>query len=269
MLDVAIIGGGLAGLSLARQLQAKQLDYTVFESRTRFGGRILSRAPAISSSDSGFRFDLGPSWIWPDEQPLIASLLQQFSIACYPQWQEGINLYMNERDAPPQGYRDDTGYYGAYRIAGGTYQLINVLLQQLPTDKVRLKHSLQTVHDKVDHVELQFDVDGQAVTIAAKKIVLCIPLRVLAEQINFTPALDQKLVAMMKDTPTWMAGHAKAVVVYDRPFWREAKLSGNGFAIYPGAVLREIFDACSEDQQYAAISGFFGLPPAMRQQYTP
>ncbi|MGB5869965.1 MAG: FAD-dependent oxidoreductase, partial [Albidovulum sp.] len=38
--DVLNIGGGLAGLSLARGLHAAGQDFLLLESRSRFGGRI-------------------------------------------------------------------------------------------------------------------------------------------------------------------------------------------------------------------------------------
>jgi monoamine oxidase len=43
MLDVAIIGGGLCGLALAHSLQARYLDWTLFDARDRLGGRVLTR----------------------------------------------------------------------------------------------------------------------------------------------------------------------------------------------------------------------------------
>ncbi len=38
--NVLIIGGGLAGLSLAWQLQKRGFDYQLIEARARFGGRV-------------------------------------------------------------------------------------------------------------------------------------------------------------------------------------------------------------------------------------
>lgn len=67
----------------------------------------------------------------------------------------------------------------------------------------------------------------------------------------------------MKDKPTWMAGQAKAVAIYDWPFWREAGLSGQ-VTSWAGP-LQEIHDA-SPDTGYGALFGFFGLPAKMRQE---
>ncbi|MDX1812959.1 MAG: FAD-dependent oxidoreductase, partial [Gammaproteobacteria bacterium] len=184
-----------------------------------------------------------------------------------PQWQKGMSLYMQEREARPSVYQDETAYAGAHRITGGSYRLIEALLQDLPSSSLHLKHQLLELENKTDYIRLRFDVEGDVVEINAKRVVLTIPPRVLAQHVRFTPELDQKLITLMQNTPTWMASHAKAVIRYQKAFWHDSNLSGNGFAIYPGAVLREIFDACSPNQDQAAISGFFALPADLRQEY--
>ncbi|HVW70423.1 MAG TPA: FAD-dependent oxidoreductase, partial [Steroidobacteraceae bacterium] len=69
--EVAIIGGGLAGLYAARLLQAAGANYVLVEARDRLGGRIFTVDAAGSLCDDGF--DVGPSWLWPRMQPLSAN----------------------------------------------------------------------------------------------------------------------------------------------------------------------------------------------------
>jgi phytoene desaturase len=61
MKKAAVIGSGFAGLSAATSLAQKGFDVTVFEKNAGPGGR------ARLLSESGFSFDMGPSWYWmPD-----------------------------------------------------------------------------------------------------------------------------------------------------------------------------------------------------------
>ena len=56
-----VIGGGIAGLSAASFLAKSGFDVTLLEKNDHLGGR------ARKFSDSGFTFDMGPSWYWmPD-----------------------------------------------------------------------------------------------------------------------------------------------------------------------------------------------------------
>ena len=262
MLDIAIIGGGLAGLSLAQRLLASKRNVMVYEARDRFGGRIISLP-----LEQPFRYDLGPSWIWPELQPRLARFIAEQRIGIYPQWLDGASLYQTERTTSPQTYVDHASYAPARRIHGGSYHLIETLLQQLPPSQLKLNHQLREVIDQHDHVELQFSHESMLLKVKARQVVMTIPPRLLANTVVFKPALDARLHEVMTATATWMASHAKFVVRYPRAFWREAELSGNALAAYPGAVLAEIFDACSSDSNYAALSGFFALPAVLRSQY--
>ena len=56
-----VIGAGFSGLSAATALASKGFDVTLIEKHSGPGGR------ARQFSDSGYTFDMGPSWYWmPD-----------------------------------------------------------------------------------------------------------------------------------------------------------------------------------------------------------
>jgi monoamine oxidase len=54
--EVAVIGGGAAGVAAARRLQDAGIDTLLIEARSRLGGR------AFTSTESGFPLDLGCGW---------------------------------------------------------------------------------------------------------------------------------------------------------------------------------------------------------------
>lgn len=262
MLDVAIIGGGLSGLALAQRLLDAGRSACVFEAADRFGGRIVSLPAA-----PGFRYDLGPGWIWPAMQPRLAAFIAQHGIGVYPQWLAGKSLYQTSREQPAKAFLDHGTYADARRIDGGAYRLVECLLQQLPGQALRPNHPLREVLDHGDHVELVFGQPAATHRVQARRVVITIPPRLLVNTVAFTPGLDARLRDVMHGTATWMAGHAKAVIRYRRAFWRDADLSGSALAAYPGAALAEIFDAGADDGEHAALSGFLALPAALRRQY--
>ncbi len=63
-------------------------------------------------------------------------------------------------------------------------------------------------------------------------------------------------------TPTWMAGQAKLIALYDEPFWRADGLSGD--VISHCGPLGEIHDASPLAEGPAALFGLVGVPPSVR-----
>jgi monoamine oxidase len=95
----------------------------------------------------------------------------------------------------------------------------------------------------------------------ARQVVLALPPRIAAT-LTFSPALPAAARDAMAATPTWMAGQAKAVLLYDCPFWRDAGLSGDAMS-HRGPMV-EIHDASPACGGPPALFGFIGLPGAQR-----
>ncbi len=81
--DVVVVGGGIAGLSCARQLAAQDYKVVVLEAASRFGGRIETGdlGPPPFPGSSAHRAEFGPMRFELDIQPLFAQLLDDFDIA--------------------------------------------------------------------------------------------------------------------------------------------------------------------------------------------
>lgn len=259
---ILIVGGGLAGLTVARRLHQAGRAFLLLEARARLGGRILTVDAAGTPAADGF--DLGPSWIWPDMQPAIAGLVDELRLPRFPQFSDGDLVFqVSPREAPRRfpGMRQEPE---SMRLAGGTGALIAALTADLPHSSLRLGAKVTEIALDDRAVTVGFvDAAGAAQRIAVGHVILALPPRLLAATVRFTPALDPATARLWRETPTWMAPHAKFVAVYDRPFWREAGLSGTAQSRV--GPLGEIHDATTASGQ-AALFGFVGVPADWRAE---
>jgi monoamine oxidase len=263
MLETAIIGGGLSGIALARSLFRQGRSVSLFEARPRLGGRILS----VPSAMSARALDLGPTWFWPDTQPLITQLVAELQLADFPQHDEGAVLHLRDPDKSPDRIEDKSVHNGARRLTGGMAALIDALAVELPETSIHLDHALIALRDAGDRAALRFSVGGELRQVEARCVVLTIPPRLVLEQVRFEPELDAATQDAMRATGTWMAAQAKIVIEYDRAYWREAGDSGNAFVTHEQAVIGEIFDTCDAAGEQAALGGFLAFMPELRRSF--
>lgn len=264
MLDTAIIGGGLCGVVLAGNLHRQGRSVALFEARERLGGRILT----VAGADSRPAMDLGPTWFWPETQPLLKHLIAELGLAAIPQHDDGSMLHLNDPDKVPERIDGKYIHEGAHRLQHGMAQLVAALAAELPSDLVRLGHVLTHVSDRTDHIVLTFTAGGDVIEIEARHVVLAAPPRLLAEHVRFEPELDDATRDAMTSAETWMASQAKVIIGYERPFWREAGQSGNAFVTHEQAVIGEIFDACDDISAKGALGGFLALSPELRDSFS-
>jgi monoamine oxidase len=258
--DCLILGAGLSGLYAALQLQQRGLRCAVLEARDRPGGRILAVSP-----DGVTRFDLGPAWLWPEFQPLIADLTQTLGVELFAQQTFGAALYEDPNQPAPLRIDGESPNAHSWRITGGTTGLIEALAERLAPETIRTGRRVVELHQQPDGTEVHtVDGDGREECFRAPRIVSTIPLRLLAESVRFAPALSAEYSRTFAATPTWMAAHAKFLAFYDVPFWREAGLSGEVFS--RRGPLTEIYDASPAQGGPYALFGFFGLPAQARRQ---
>lgn len=86
VVDVVVVGAGLAGLSAARALHEAGASVQVIEARDRVGGRVLSR-----KLPSGDTVDLGAQWLGPGQERLFA-LAAELGLATFPQRHSGEKI---------------------------------------------------------------------------------------------------------------------------------------------------------------------------------
>lgn len=264
MLDAAVIGGGLCGVVLARSLHRQGRAVGLFEARGRFGGRILS----VANAGSGLTADLGPTWFWPDTQPLMKSLVAELGLPDIPQHDDGSVLHLNDPEKIAERIEGKAIHGGARRLRGGMAQLVDLLAADLPPNQSHLDHVLTSISDHGDHVVLTFAAGDDIVEFRARHVALAIPPRLLEQHVRFEPDLDETTREAMRNAHTWMATQAKVVMAYDRAYWREAGHSGNAFVTHEQAVVGEIYDACDGDPEKAALGGFLALSPELRASFS-
>lgn len=252
--DVLIVGGGLSGLALADRLQAAGIKFGLIEARNRLGGRILRSV--VPFGDKTGRFDLGPSWFWPGQER-IAALANRLGLQIFQQHAKGTQVF-EDRSGRVHLNQGFSSMAGSLRLAGGMAGLIDGLVANLPGKQLSFSSMVHRLaYDK--RIEA-FDANGQSLA-KADRIVLALPPRV-ASNLVFEPELGDHLAHVMRSIPTWMAGHAKIVAVYETAFWRDDGYSGD--VMSQCGPLVEIHDASDPASGLGALFGFVGVPAVVR-----
>jgi monoamine oxidase len=108
--DVAVVGGGLAGLTAARDVALRGLSVRVLEARDRVGGRIWNH-----DLGGGKVSERGGTFVGPTQDRLM-SLAKGLRVGTFDTYDTGDDLYINNVDnpggaIPPMRY-SDTGPTG-------------------------------------------------------------------------------------------------------------------------------------------------------------
>lgn len=262
--SVVIIGAGLSGLRAASLLTEQGIECRILDARDRIGGRVFTTS-VPNRPDLG-SFDLGPTWFWPQYERTIADLVKKLNLGTFDQYTKGAMLSERYQNKPPERYvLPENSNARSVRFIGGVQSLIDAIANNLPSGIVELEKRVTVIQlDKSGAITLEADLaSGAKEKIKASAVILALPPRIVANHINFSPSLPTSLMTDLLNKPTWMAGQAKAIAIYDRPFWREQGLSG--FVSSWVGPLQEIHDA-SPDTGSGALFGFLGIPARMRQE---
>ncbi|MGH1482375.1 MAG: flavin monoamine oxidase family protein [Geminicoccales bacterium] len=251
--DTVIIGAGLSGLTTALLLTEGGRSVIVLEAQSQPGGRIRS---IVDETTGQYLADLGPTWVWPAFQPVAASWIAKLGLSTFPQYDQGNAILDYGPDVEPIA-RFLPGQEGQVRLVGGPQAIIDQLVASLPEDTLRTGHMVTSVRISADGRTLQTDIDCRQALIS-DQVIVATPPRIALNAISWQPALHASLAQALSAMPTWMAPHAKVVVLYDRPFWRECGLSGR-IASQAGP-LAEAYDHSGPNGSPAAIFGFAGWP---------
>ncbi|MCP5122305.1 MAG: FAD-dependent oxidoreductase [Pseudomonadales bacterium] len=126
VLDVVVIGAGLAGLTAARDLmQAGRNAFVVLEANDRVGGRTLNHKLA-----GGHYSEAGGQWVGPG-QTAVYDLCRELNIGMFPTYLKGKSVY---RAADGSMYAEDAG--GTFSVGPELEKVIeklNELAAEVPS----------------------------------------------------------------------------------------------------------------------------------------
>ncbi|MGZ8152370.1 MAG: flavin monoamine oxidase family protein [Methylovulum sp.] len=144
---VAIIGAGMAGLNAAYQLKKAGINATVYEARSRIGGRMLS---AVFSD--GLVVDLGAELINTDHADML-SLVKEFNISLFNKLNDAKSQLF-----PKEAYFFDGVSYSESQLADD----LRLIAKQISTDAKLLDQDWDTNAPIFDQLSVADYLDRHA-----------------------------------------------------------------------------------------------------------
>jgi monoamine oxidase len=144
------------------------------------------------------------------------------------------------------------GGYQQDHLAGGAQEMANRIAADLG-EALRLGAVVRDVAQSSGDVT----VAGEGFTVQAARAIVAVPLA-LAGAIRFAPPLPADRAQLQQRAPSGTV--AKAVAVYESPFWREAGLSGE--SIDPGHLLSLTMDTSPADESRGVLTALAYGPDA-------
>ncbi len=150
--QIAVIGGGIAGLNAAYQLRKAGLTATLYEARNRLGGRIQSINGAVGS---GLVSDLGGHFINSDHEDIIA-LTEEF----------GLTLFDRDEDAATFSFPDVAYFFnGRLRSEAEVADKLRPLARQIAEDAFELDEDFDAIAPQLDQLSVAQYLDRHATKI--------------------------------------------------------------------------------------------------------
>ncbi|MEM6346112.1 MAG: NAD(P)/FAD-dependent oxidoreductase [Bacteroidota bacterium] len=239
-----IIGAGLSGLCLAYKLKKAGKEALILEARPRVGGRILTQY-----REGVAPIELGATWLGRKHQSLTA-LLEELDLKVFAQELGGKAIYEPISTSPPQLVQLPPNEEPSFRIAGGSSQLIQALVERLGPEQIVLRQEVKKLISQADKIIVQ----TQSHQYEAERVVSTLPPYLVSQTIETEPALARSLLDIAGQTHTWMGESIKVALTFERPFWRSPHLSGTIMSNV--GPIPEMYDHADVSDERFALKGF-------------
>jgi len=245
---VLIIGAGIAGLTVAYQLNKHDIEVTILEARSRIGGRILTVYP---SNRPSVPLDFGSIWFW-DEHKHIKKLVRELRLKHYLHTTKGLAIYDNGPGKTPRQYTVPAES-PKYRLVGGMQSLIDKLQKQLPEDAIHLNTIVTELSADNEGIAISTTQNDKISYYDADYVINTIPPILASTSITYHPNLPVDVWQALRSMPTWMGRDLKIFLVYDSPFWKKTGLSG--ISTSELGIVNEFYDASPEGSPFGVLVG--------------
>ena len=237
--DIIILGGGLAGLNLARLLKKVDISATVLEARNRIGGRINT------IEQNGVSLELGATW-FSDKHIQLMQLIKELDIQYEEQFYGNRGIY-EAADGQTQLFDIGPQAEQTYRFTNGTKNLINALSAPLSPEQIMLNHQVKSIiFDGTN-----FLIDTNKGEFACSIVVNTLPPNLLINRVKFSPDLTKEYKSIAQTTHTWMGESIKVGFFSSTPFW---KSKGIGTIYSQRGPITEMYD--HSNAKGFALKGF-------------
>lgn len=190
--------------------------------------------------------------------PQIREVLKAYLEPTFGADAEGVSLLFflwyiatAGNDSNPGTFERSSGTAGAAqdsRFVGGS-QLLPLRLAKSLGSRVVLDAPVRRIVQKGSSVRVHSDRG----IIRASRVVVAVPPP-LVLGIEWEPLLPARRLQLMQHMP--MGTLMKVDAVYEKPFWREARLSGS--AVVDHGVVRTVFDNSPADAKVGVLLAFIG-----------
>ena len=243
--DIAIIGAGLTGLTLAYLLKDQGLSVHIIEARERLGGRINT-----VKSENLTPQEMGATWLGK-KHTALCELLEELGLGIFEQRLGETAIYESISTSPPQLVQLPPNDTLSFRIQQGSSSLIDTLAEQVA--------SACQIHTQQPVRSMEEQEDSMLITtpdhiFRASTVVSTLPPYLFLHSITVSPELPVETQDVMKLTHTWMGDSIKISFSYQSPFWRASDLSGTIFSNV--GPIPEMYDHADFEDQRFALKGF-------------